>query len=262
MQLVADTQGRLAHTTRTAIQAIGEVAFVAVAYVTYAFARDFVYEDRVLPAFDNAWDIVGLERTLGIFKEPAIQDWLLTTSPEIVYLFNWFYILGYLPVVLTVAVFLYLKNRQTYRRYRTISLTTLAIGLIIYELYPLAPPRMMIALGFVDTFQVFGPSEYHTASDAMLYNPYAALPSLHFGLAFVASLAFLRSKRVIWKTLALVYLVLMLMAIVVTGNHYFVDALAAIAVVGLAIFVSNLLSHLPRNLVSRKIASGRLLRGQ
>lgn len=115
---------------------------------------------------------------------------------------------------------------------------------------------MMIALGFVDTFQVLGPSEYHTTSDAMLYNPYAAFPSLHFGLAFVASLAFLRSKRVIWKALALVYLVLMLMAIVVTGNHYFVDALAAIAVVGLAIFVSNLLRYLPRNLGRRRIASG------
>ena len=120
----------------------------------------------------------------------------------------------------------------------------------------MAPPRMMIALGFVDTFQVLGPSEYHTTSDAMLYNPYAAFPSLHFGLAFVASLAFLRSKRVIWKALALVYLVLMLMAIVVTGNHYFVDALAAIAVVGLAIFVSNLLRYLPRNLGRRRIASG------
>ena len=259
MQQVADTQGRLALATRTAMQAIGEVALVASAYVAYAFARDFVYENRVLPAFDNACEIVGLERTLGIFKEPVLQDWLLSTSPEIVYLFNWFYILGYLPVVLTVGVFLYLTNRQTYRRYRTISLTTLAIGLIIYELYPLAPPRMMIALGFVDTFQVLGPSEYHTTSDAMLYNPYAAFPSIHFGLAFVASLAFLRSKRVIWKTLALVYLVLMLMAIVVTGNHYFVDALAAIAVVGLAIFVSNLLRYLPRNLGRRRIASGRLL---
>ena len=126
MQQVADTQGRLALATRTAMQAIGEVALVASAYVAYAFARDFVYEDRVLPAFDNAWEIVGLERTLGIFKEPVLQDWLLSTSPEIVYLFNWFYILGYLPVVLTVAVFLYLTNRQTYRKYRTISLTTLA----------------------------------------------------------------------------------------------------------------------------------------
>ena len=253
MQQVADTQGRLALATRTAMQAIGEVALVASAYVAYAFARDFVYEGRVLPAFDNAWEIVGLERTLGIFKEPVLQDWLLSTSPEIVYLFNWFYVLGYLPVVRCSCIF------RTDRPIGNIGLSALPhwpIGLIIYELYPLAPPRMMIALGFVDTFQVLGPSEYHTTSDAMLYNPYAAFPSLHFGLAFVASLAFLRSKRVIWKALALVYLVLMLMAIVVTGNHYFVDALAAIAVVGLAIFVSNLLRYLPRNFGRRRIASG------
>ena len=48
MQQVADTQGRLALATRTAMQAIGEVGLVASAYVAYAFARDFVYEDRVL----------------------------------------------------------------------------------------------------------------------------------------------------------------------------------------------------------------------
>ena len=75
MQLVADTQGRIALTSHTAMQGIGEAAFVAIAYVTYAFARDFVYQDRVLPAFDNAWEIVGLKRTLGIFKEPVIQDY-------------------------------------------------------------------------------------------------------------------------------------------------------------------------------------------
>ena len=241
------------------MQATGEVVLVASGYFAYAFARDLVYEDRVLPAFDNAWDVVSLERTLGIFKEPVMQDWLLGASRDIVYLFNWFYILGYMPVIVATAVFLYARNREVYRRYRTIGLTTLAIGLVIYEVYPLAPPRMMLTLGFVDTLQMLGPMGYHATSDALLYNPYAAMPSLHFGLAFIASLAFLRSKRVIWKSIALVYLALMLMAIVVTGNHYFVDDLGAIAVVGLAIFVSNLLSYLPRNLGSRRIASGRLL---
>ena len=233
------------------MQFIYEVAFVGIGYLIYSFGRDIVYDNRVLPALDNAREIMDLERALGIFRELQIQSWLLETAPDIVYLLNWFYILGYLPVVVAVAVFLYTRDREAYRKYRTVAFATFGIALVIYELYPLAPPRMLSSQGFVDTIQLLGPVDYHTTSDALLYNPFAAMPSLHFGLAFVISLHFLRGTSVTWRLLALGYLGLMLFAIVVTGNHYILDALASVGVVGAALIACSLLRHLP---------SGHLLR--
>ena len=220
---------------------ISEVAFVVTAYFAYAIGRGLVYDNQMLPAFDNAWEIISLERITGIFSEVRVQDWLLDNSPTSVRFFNWFYVLGYWPVVLLIAIFLYLRNRQAYYKYRTVALITFGITLIIYELYPLAPPRMLSTLGFVDTILRFGPEEYHAASDALLYNPYAAMPSLHFGMTFVVSMYFLRSRgEVICKLFVLGYLGLMLASIVVTGNHYIVDAVGSVCVVGAAFIIYNL----------------------
>jgi hypothetical protein len=222
------------------LQVIAEAAFVFGAYSMYTLGRGFVYDDHLSPAFDNAWEIIGLERVTGIFREPVLQDFLIDNVSVSVHFFNWFYILGYWPVILGVAVYLYMNNREAYFKYRTVALITLGVALLIYELYPLAPPRMVTALGFVDTLSSFGLEEYHSASDALLYNPFAAMPSLHFALAFIASLHFLRRDAApVPKMLFSTYLGLMLAAIVVTGNHYFVDAVGSMGVVGAAFFIRN-----------------------
>ena len=222
------------------MQVITEAAFVLGAYSIYTQGRGFVYDDQLSPAFDNAWEIIGLERVTGIFKEPVLQDWFIDNTTASVHFFNWFYILGYWPVILGVAVFLYMNHRDAYYKYRTVALITLGVALVIYELYPLAPPRMVSALGFVDTLRSFGLEEYHSASDALLYNPYAAMPSLHFALAFIASLHFLRRDGgAVPKFLFSAYLGLMLVSIVVTGNHYIVDAVGSVGVVGAAFLIRN-----------------------
>lgn len=222
------------------LQVITEAAFVLGAYSIYTLGRGFVYDDHLTPAFDNAWEIIGLERVIGIFREAALQDWLIDNVSASVHFFNWFYILGYWPVILGVAVYLYRNNRGAYYKYRTVALITLGVALLIYELYPLAPPRMVSALGFVDTLQSFGLEEYHSASDALLYNPFAAMPSLHFALAFVVSLHFLRRDGgAVPKLLFSAYLGLMLVSIVVTGNHYIVDAVGSMGVVGAAFLIRN-----------------------
>lgn len=223
------------------LQVITEAAFVLAAYSMYTLGRGFVYDDHLSPAFDNAWEIIGLERVTGIFREPVLQNWFIDNTSAAVHFFNWFYILGYWPVILGVAVFLYRNNREAYYKYRTVALITLGVALFIYELYPLAPPRMVTALGFVDTLSSFGLEEYHSASDALLYNPFAAMPSLHFALAVIASLHFLRRDGgAVPKTLVAAYLGLMLASIVVTGNHYILDAVGSVGVVGAAFLTRSI----------------------
>ncbi|PCH89948.1 MAG: hypothetical protein COB86_06880 [Dehalococcoidia bacterium] len=117
-----------------------------------------------------------------------MQDWFLDNASGVVYFFYWFYVLGYWPIILLGAVFLYVKYPQVYKKHCTVALITFSITIVLYEIYPLAPPRMLSTLGFVDTIHHFGPDSYHTATDTFRYNPYVAMPSLHIAFPTIVCL--------------------------------------------------------------------------
>jgi hypothetical protein len=232
------------------MRAIKEVALVGAAYSLYAFGRDMVYNNDLFSAFDNARGIIHLERTLGLFWEMPLQQWFLQNAEDAIPFFNWFYILGYWPVIIPTAIFLYVRDRKAYLRLRNVAFLTFGIALVLFEAFPLAPPRMFANLGFIDTLQVFGPKSYLSTSDATLYNPYAAMPSMHFGLAFLISTAWFGSRLLAWKLTAGTYVGLMLLAIVITGNHYVVDATAAAGAVGLSFLIWASFPSLRRKVVT------------
>lgn len=238
------------------IACLREVVLVLSAYFLYAFGRDLVYQQGIYPAFSNAWQIVHIETTLGLMWEARLQNWLLAYAPGVIYFLNWFYVLGYWPVILPTGIYLYLRRREAYSKCRNVALITFCIALLFYDLYPLAPPRMLSTYGFLDTIKMFGPGGYDKTSDALFYNPYAAMPSLHFALAFIISLPFLAHERLLPRLLAATYLALMLACIVVTGNHYFADAIVAAAVVGIAYVLQALLRKLAEQARPR-LATGR-----
>ena len=71
-------------------------------------------------------------------------------------------------------------------------------------------------------------------------NPFAAMPSLHFGWALWCGMVFwtLTSHR--WsRAMAFVYPFLTLSAIVVTANHYFLDAAGGAVVFCAALLIQN-----------------------
>ena len=138
------------------------------------------------------------------------------------------------------AVFFYVKYPQVYKKHCTVVLITFSITIVLYEIYPLAPPRMLSTLGFVDTIHRFGPDLYHTATDTFRYNPYAAMPSLHIALPTIVCLGLARHANTFAKLLVIGYLGPMLAAIVVTGNHHYFDALGAMGVVCVPLIAYNL----------------------
>ena len=221
----------------TALRVAAEIALAVAAYILYSFARDSAYDRGAADAFVNAIRVVNFETAIGIFKEAVVQQWLLENARGVVYLFNWFYIVGYMPILLVVGVVLYRRDRKLYTKYRAIAFISFFIAVVMYTLYPLAPPRMLPNLGFVDTFGVLGPYEYHTSNGARFYNPHAAMPSMHFALVVLIAVIALRHSGLLWKALSVSYVVLMLFAIVVTGNHYLVDASAAVGVIGLSFII-------------------------
>ena len=75
-----------------------------------------------------------------------------------------------------------------------------------------------------------------------LYNPFAAVPSLHFGYALIVGivLATLAERRWV-RVVGAVYPLVMLLVIVATGNHFVFDAALGAVVVLAGWLVARLL---------------------
>ena len=123
-----------------------------------------------------------------------------------------------------------------------------------FVVFPLAPPRMM-AEHFVDSIKAFGPAFYAGREMASFYNPYAAMPSLHFSWTIMFGVMFLRTHNKWIKVLGILYPAMTLLAITITANHYIVDAaggallmILAFAIMELGfrrwLFLPKLLPHL------------------
>jgi hypothetical protein len=217
-------------------QAWREIAIVVGAYLAYLVVRGVV-AGRQFEAFEHATAVIRAERSLGIFWEIALQR-SLTDTELLTYLANWMYVWGHWPVIISVAVWLFFRQRDEYYLYRNAFLISGAIGLVIFSMMPVAPPRFMPAWGFIDTV-----ASYRAGSGApVLINEYAAMPSLHLGWNLLISLAVVRHAG--WlpaKAIGVLLPPAMFMSIVLTGNHYILDGVAGVAVALLALGIAALL---------------------
>jgi hypothetical protein len=131
-------------------------------------------------------------------------------------------------VTAAAFIWLYARHPSTYRRFRDVMVAITLAGLAMHLLLPLAPPRMFPHLGFVDTAKVFGPASYGAGSPYKGFaNQFAAMPSLHFGWALVIAWAVIIATKSRWRHLIVLHPVITLAAIVLTANHYWLDAFAA-----------------------------------
>ena len=206
-------------------RALRELALVAALFLAYKLGRLLV-EGHVAEAMSNAAAIWDFERTLHVPDEAALQSWLLGHEFW-VRAANCFYAYVHFPATAFTLIWMYVRRPEIYLWMRRTLATLTAFALVVHSLYPLAPPRMLNIAGLVDTGRLLGPSVYGSPSSDTLSNQYAAMPSLHFGWAIVVGLAWAAamSGRARWLWLA--HPALTLLVIVVTGNHYWVDAVAA-----------------------------------
>uniref|UniRef100_UPI001ABF7F72 phosphatase PAP2 family protein n=1 Tax=Streptomyces carpinensis TaxID=66369 RepID=UPI001ABF7F72 len=112
-----------------------------------------------------------------------------------------------------------------------------AAALVLHLTFPLAPPRMLAEAGLVDTARAFGPSVYGPPKTDHLSNQFAAMPSLHFGWALMVAIALIMATTSRRRWLWLLHPLLTLLVIVGTANHYWLDAIAAAALLALALAV-------------------------
>ena len=211
-----------------------ELALYPAAYLLYLLIRELAVGGEPA-ALANAAALIALEQSLGLFIEPAMQRWLIDHARPLLLLLNWVYILTYWPVILAAALACYRLRRPAYYHYRSVLVVNLLLALAVFALWPTAPPFKTPYL--VDTIQAYGPAFYGGTAMAAFYNTNAAMPSLHFSWTCILGTLFLRELPAPYRYLGLAYPLLTLAAILVTGNHFILDAAAGAALAGVAFAV-------------------------
>jgi hypothetical protein len=221
---------------------VRELALVVALLLVYKYAR-FLGKDHVDTALHNARDVIGIERGLGVFSEARLQDLVLSDTGVVRFL-NVYYLVAHVAVTAAAFVWLYVRHPGTYRRFRNVMIVITLTGMVGHLLVPLAPPRMFPHLGFVDTAKVFGPASYGGSSPYKGFaNQFAAMPSLHFGWALVIAWAVLIATKSRWRYLVILHPVITLAAIVLTANHYWLDAFVATVLFAFALGVDRLIER-------------------
>jgi hypothetical protein len=208
-------------------QLLVEIAICGGLLMLYRTIRSFTKTD-LSAAFANARDIVALEAWLGLPFEDNLQQFLLD-HPTMIKFLNHYYIWFHFPMAIALLLWLYLWHANEYRFVRNLMAFVTFAALIIHLVFPLAPPRMMA--GFVDTMQTFGPSIYSPNALDGAANQIAAMPSLHFGWAMIEAIAVIMVLKSRWRFLILIHPTLMVLAIIATANHWWIDAAAGAVLV-------------------------------
>jgi hypothetical protein len=204
------------------LDAIRQLALFAGAYYLYRIVRGFVDGQAGL-AFENARTLVDFERSIGLFFEPGLQawargeDWLLTWA-------NWMYVNSHFVVTTTFLIWLYIARNYAFYYVRNMFMVAMGLALAGYLVYPTAPPRFLPEWGFTDTVAAFVGEGAENSANA-LYNPFAAVPSMHvaFALMIAVPALFLVRNRVV-KAFWAIYPGLVTLVVMVTANHFWMDA--------------------------------------
>jgi membrane-associated phospholipid phosphatase len=214
-------------------------------------SRGFVSQHGTAQGIENARQIVAFEAEHGFWIEPSWQLFFEQTHRiwsfsitwlDVVPIFNGVYVLCHIFVTLLVALWIWMFRRPFFGLLRNIFIATNVFALVLYERFPVAPPRLSGVLTFNHHAFVFQDTVYGllNGSGKLLgtgvgYNEFSAMPSLHVGWALIIAAAVILLVRP-WpvKLLAAAYPVLMTLAVVVTGNHFLLDGIVAAAIVGLA----------------------------
>ena len=215
---------------------IFEILLVALAFLLYFIVRGAVVE-RHDAALANANSIIDFERALGIFWEPRLQQLVLHRQP-LIDLFNFIYFWLDFPLIVALGFWLYFFRRHEYTVTRDALLLSGAISLVIYNQFPVMPPRLLPNDLFVGTIEKYNDLSYQAQSLSAFVNPYAAVPSLHFGWAMlIGGALFVSVENRLVRAFGLLLPLAQMAAIVFTANHYIIDAFvgAAVCVVGLAL---------------------------
>jgi membrane-associated phospholipid phosphatase len=203
-------------------------------YTAYDLSRALVV-GRESVAYANGMFFMNLEKALGMYVEPWIQA-RVSSVPVLMSAFVWLYQDFHLPIIVATLIFAFAKRRSSWPMVRNWFLAMNFTAVFVFALLPTMPPRMLFTSGIADMNYLYG-ARTHVLENGVLANPFAAMPSLHFGYALFVCIVIRMLARQRWlRIAALAYPVLIWFAVIATGNHFIFDT-AGGALVALAAYV-------------------------
>jgi PAP2 superfamily len=220
------------------LDAIRQLVLFAGAYYLYRVVRGVVDGQTGL-AFENARNVVHFERSLHLFFEPDLQAWARGGADWLVTIANWMYVNSHFVVTTTFLIWLYIARNRAFYYVRNMFMVSMTLALAGYLVYPTAPPRFLPEWGFTDTVASFvGDSAESSAS--VLYNPFAAVPSMHVAFALMIAIpAIILVKHRALKVLWAFYPLVVTFVVMVTANHFWLDAALGAVVAAVSAYAAS-----------------------
>ena len=211
---------------------LGEALIVLALVFAYDRVRGFAHARADL-AIANGRRILSIESWLHIKIESGMND-LLSQHHGLELVVSWYYQLMFLSATLIVLLWIYWRHETDYRPARNALIAINTVGLLVFWVLPVAPPRLIPGAGFVDSAVVTDVADKATTVSPDLY---AAMPSLHMAWATWVTLQvlFITRNRVA-RVLAVSHAVITCVAIMATANHYLLDAVAGYALAAVVVW--------------------------
>jgi hypothetical protein len=191
--------------------------------IAYELVRGIADSQRS-DAIAHGAQVIDFERATHTFFEPSLQSFFLPAQAVIDFA-NQVYLNAQFSIALGFLVWLYLFRNESYYFVRNMFVVSMGLALIGYTLYPTAPPRMFPQHGFVDTITDFSNVNHDSALAKIFINPYAAVPSMHCAFALMIGASGVMVCRHWWsRAFWAAWPVLVFWVVVVTANHYWIDA--------------------------------------
>jgi len=224
-------------------QATKEFTLIAGLYTVWRLARILPLEHSQ-GAVDRARDIDRLQHTLRIPSELSLQHWVIRHE-WLGKLSNWYYAIVHVPALIAFLVWLFWRHRDQFPRWRSALALSTAFCVLI-RFVRVAPPRLVPGLGYVDLSAKYGWSIYGPVGTG-ISDQFAAMPSIHVGWAAVVSFGVIAASTSRWRWLAMLHLVVTMIVVSDTGNHWWLDGIVAVALLGVAMAIDTTARHLAAN---------------
>lgn len=173
----------------------------------------------------SAW-IAHTEAYLPLPSEATVQHWFLGFNP-LVHVANLYYATMHFTCLLLFLIWLFVRHRAHYRPVRQVMAWT-TLGCLVLQLWPTAPPRL--TPGIVDTGRVYHESVY---DNGLPFDHLSAMPSVHVAWAVLVGYYVWRCSTSRWRFVGPVHATLTVFFVVLTGNHWWLDAIVAVAILAL-----------------------------
>jgi hypothetical protein len=223
---------RVTTATRPAAQ---ELAIVASLYAVWRIARKLPLATAE-GAIDRARQIDDLQKALHLPSELSLQhfvlehEWLAQAT-------NTFYATVHVPATIAFLVWLFVRHRDHYPHWRNGIAIVTGFCLVI-RFVRVAPPRFLPDLGYIDLSTRYGMSVYGPVGTGVS-DQFAAMPSIHVAWAAVVSFGIIAASPSKWRWVFGLQVILTMLAVSASGNHWWLDGIVAIALLGIALAIDT-----------------------